>query len=136
MPSADEMRQTLQRYLDLVAAQDVDAVVELFSESVSVEDPVAGGPGTHVVGRDAVAAFFRKGFERSRPSPRLTGPIRTTAGNEAAMPFVLRLELRGRLHEVDVIDVVRFDADGRISSLRAFWNASELRAVDEGAGST
>jgi len=134
MPTADEMRAALRRYLACVASNDVDGVLELFTDDVSVEDPVGGPPGTHVVGREAVDRFFRKGFERSRPSPRPTGPIRTTSGNEAAMPFVLRLELAGQLQEIDVIDVVRFDDEGRIRSLRAFWHFEDARPLAKGEG--
>jgi steroid delta-isomerase len=130
MPSPEEMRATMRRYLELVTRNDVDGVLDLFADSISVEDPVGGGPGTHVIGRKDVAAFFRKGFERSRPSPTPTGPILTTAGNEAAMPFTLRLTLKGRGYEVDVIDVMAFDDEGKITSLRAFWNAAEMRALD------
>jgi steroid delta-isomerase len=129
MPSAEQMRAAMRRYLECVGNGDLDGVLSLFAESISVEDPVGGGPGTHVVGRDEVAAFFGRGFERTRPRPTPTGPIRTTAGNEAAMPFTLRLTLRGRVHEIDVVDVMRFDDAGKITSLRAFWNPDEMRVI-------
>jgi steroid delta-isomerase len=121
------MRATMERYLDRVAARDVDGVLALFAEDVSVEDPVGGPPGTHVVGRERVDAFFRKGFAHSRPTPRPTGAIRTTAADQAAMPFVLELDLGGARCEIDVIDVMRFDAEGRIVELRAFWDARDAR---------
>lgn len=127
MPSESEMRATLTRYLQCVADQDVDGVLALFADDVSVEDPVGGAEGTHVVGREAVGAFFARGFARSHPVPRATGPIVTTLADEAAMSFVLALELGDRPCEIDVIDVVRFDASGRIESLRAFWNPNEIR---------
>jgi steroid delta-isomerase len=130
MPTAAEMRETLGLYLAHVAERNVDAVLDLFAEEVSVEDPVGGAAGTHIEGREAVGAFFREGFARSKPFPSLTGPIRTTLGNQAAMPFTLRLELGGRLHEVDVIDVVAFDTRGKITRLRAFWNPDEIRTLD------
>lgn len=127
MPTPAEMRATMERYLERVAARDVDGVLALFAEDVSVEDPVGGPPGTHVVGRERVDGFFRKGFARSRPTPRPTGPIRTTAADQAAMPFVLELDLGGARCEIDVIDVMRFDAEGRILELRAFWDARDAR---------
>jgi steroid delta-isomerase len=129
MPTPDRMRATLQRYLELVARHDVEGVLSLFAESISVEDPVGGPPGTHVVGREAVASFFRRGFARSRPRPALAGPIVTTAGDEAAMAFTLELQLGEERCELDVVDVVRFDAKGRIVSLRAFWNLDEARPL-------
>ena len=132
MPTPEEMRATMKLYLERVAAGDVDGVMRLFSDAISVEDPVGGPPGTHVIGFESVREFFRKGFERSNPHPTLTGAIRTTAGNEAAMPFVLRLELRGRSMEIDVIDVMGFDDTAKVVSLRAFWNPEEMRPVESG----
>jgi len=129
MPTPEIMRKTAQRYLGLVGAQDLKGVLDLFADSISVEDPVGGPPGTHVVGREAVSSFFEKGFARSRPSPTLTGPIVTTGGNEVAFAFVLCLELMGKPHELDVVDVMQFDESGKISSLRAFWNYDERREI-------
>ena len=128
MPTAEEIRKTLILYLQRVAEHDVEAVLALFADEVSVEDPVGGAPGTHVQGREAVGRFFRKGFSRTQPIPTLTGHIRTTHGNEAAMAFTLRLEIGGETREIDVIDVVRFDAAGKITQLRAFWNPDEIRS--------
>ena len=128
MPTAEEMRETLVLYLRRVAEHDAEAVLALFADEISVEDPVGGPPGTHVQGREAVGEFFRKGFSRTRPVPTLTGPIRTPHGTEAAMAFTLRLELGGQSREIDVIDVVSFDATGKITRLRAFWNPDEIRS--------
>lgn len=129
MPDPEAMRATMRRYLALVEQNDVDGVLELMSDDVSVEDPVGGPPGTHVVGREAVAAFFRQGFRRARPAPELTGPIVSTGANAAAMSFTLRLDLAGSRQAIDVVDVMTFDEDGRIASLRAFWNPREGRPV-------
>ena len=127
MPKAEEMRARMVRYLEAVAAQDVAAVIALCADSISVEDPVGGPPGTHVVGREEVRQFFETGFASSHPRPRREGPIVTTAGDEAAMAFTLFLDINGEAREIDVIDVMRFDEEHRIVSLRAFWNFREVR---------
>jgi steroid delta-isomerase len=129
MPEAGEMRNQMLRYLEAVEAQDVDAVVSLLAENPSVEDPVGGPPGTHVVGLENVREFFREGFGSSRPRPRAKGPIVTTAGDEAAMAFTLTLEIQGRDIELDVIDVMKFDENHKVTSLRAFWNFKEARKI-------
>jgi hypothetical protein len=121
------MRELMRNYLKRVADHDLEGVLSLFSESISVEDPVGGPPGTHVVGIADVSEFFRRGFGSSAPHPTPIGPIVTTAGNEAAMMFTLRLLIRGEERVIDVIDVFRFDGEDRIESLRAFWNFEEAR---------
>jgi steroid delta-isomerase len=127
------MREVLSRYLTCVGRRDVEGVLGLMAADVSVEDPVGGPPGTHVVGREAVGRFFRRGFAASQPAPRGVGPIRTTAQNQAAVPFVLELTLAGVRSEIDVIDVVTFGDDGLITELRAFWNLAEARPLRSGA---
>lgn len=127
MPSPEQMRNILEQYLARVGERDVEGVIALFAESISVEDPVGGPARTHVVGRDRVEAFFREGFARSLPRPRRSGAIVTTADGQAAMSFTLELEIDGKPLEVDVIDVIRFDEAGQIVELRAFWNADEIR---------
>ena len=42
MPTPEFMRQTAQHYLERVGSQDLEAVLGLFAESISVEDPVGG----------------------------------------------------------------------------------------------
>lgn len=129
MPSPEFMRETVLRYLRLVGENELEAILTLFGDSISVEDPVGGPPGTHVLGKEDVSAFFKKGFARSRPCPSLTGPVVTTGGDEVAVPFTLRLTLGEKLHELDVIDVIQFDESGKIISLRAFWNYDERREI-------
>ncbi|HJO24581.1 MAG: nuclear transport factor 2 family protein [Myxococcota bacterium] len=130
MPTAEKMRETLVLYLQRVAEHDAEAVLALFADTISVEDPVGGAPGTHIRGHEAVGQFFREGFSRTQPVPTLVGPIRTTLGNEAAMAFTLRLEFGEETREIDVIDVVSFDAAGKITRLRAFWNPEEIRLAN------
>ena len=49
-----------------------------------------------------------------------TGPVRA-AGQEAAFPFQLLMEVNGTTMKTDIIDVFRFDKDGKIVQMRAFW---------------
>lgn len=129
MGDAAQMRETMMRYLDHIEAGDVDGVLALMADDVEMEDPVGGPPTAVMRGKEAVAAFLRGALVRTGPTPTRTGPIVTTAGSEAAMPFTLALELDGKRLEYDVIDVFRFDDRGLISSLRAFWNVREGRSA-------
>ena len=131
MPTPDFMRQTVLRYLECVSKNRVDEVLQLLADNISVEDPVGGPAGTHVLGIEAVSIFFTQGFSLNRPSPKRTSPVVTTAGNEAAVAFTLQIEIGGKLQELDVIDVMKFDEQNKISSLRAFWNYAERREVQD-----
>jgi len=102
-----------ERYVSLVGDEDVDALVALFADDATVEDPV----GAEVrAGRDALHAFFST-LPETGVSARLVGPVHHV-GSEAAFPFVI--DTAG--FEMNVVDVMTFDEEGKITSMRAFWH--------------
>lgn len=123
MPSPEEIRAAMQRYLTFLCESDVEGIMELYAEGATVEDPVGRAP---VVGADAVRAFYAAAVPALRVE--LTGPIRV-AGCECAMPMLAELDLGDRKGYMDVIDVMRFDDDGKVVSMRAFWNPAEMRSA-------
>ena len=127
MPDAEALRHTLRTYADCLSRSDVDGILALFGEAPRVEDPVGSKP---VEGRDAVRAFYAGAIQNLRVE--ITGPIRV-AGRECAMPMLASVETPDRTLYMDVIDVMEFDEDGRICSMRAFWNPAEMRPSPEPA---
>ncbi|MCU0269965.1 MAG: nuclear transport factor 2 family protein [Acidimicrobiales bacterium] len=124
MPSADEIRATIERYIEVFSAGDKDGYVGLFADDGSIEDPV----GTEVrVGSAAISEFWD--LVRSMSASitlRRTGPIRV-AGNEAAFPMQAVTDVGGTAMVVDIIDTMVFGDDGRIAQMRAFWDPAEMR---------
>ena len=121
MPSPHDIRETVRHYVKLLSAGDADGIIALFAEDPTVEDPVGV---TTISGRQAVRDFYA-GMS-GKLQVQLTGPIRV-AGTECAFPMLARAELGGPATEMDVIDVMAFDDDGKIASMRAFWNPGEMR---------
>lgn len=58
-----------------------------------------------------------------------TGAVRIAA-NEAAFPFELEMEVAGKLMRTEIMDVFRFDDEGKIVSMRAFWGPSNRQEVE------
>jgi steroid Delta-isomerase len=56
---------------------------------------------------------------------RRTGPVRVAAG-EAAFPGQARPLIGGTRFCIPIIDVMTFADDGRISTMRAFWDPAEM----------
>jgi steroid delta-isomerase len=121
MTDPGAIRDAMQRYVKYLCDSDIDGIMGLFGEDPTVEDPV-GRPA--IVGAEAVRAFYAGATQALRVE--LTGPIRV-AGQECAMPMLAEIDLGDRKSYVDVIDVMRFDADGKVVSMRAFWNPGEMR---------
>lgn len=125
MTDPDRIRATVTAYLEAVSSRDPDRVMALFAAEPVVEDPV--GSARHE-GAEAVRAFYA-GAAQLADSLQLTlaTPIQVAAG-EAAFGFTIRATAGGTSFEVYSIDVMTFDADGRITSMRAFWDPADVRA--------
>lgn len=127
MATKDEMLTTVDRYLDAFSRGDKDAYLALFTDDGTVEDPV--GTDVHR-GPEAISAFW-DGVRALSPVIELvpTGPVRV-AGDEAAFPMQAVSTMGDDKVVVDIIDVFVFADDGRISSMRAFWDLSEMRPLE------
>jgi len=112
------------RYTTAVTATDVDAIVGIYAPDARIQIPV-GGP-VHV-GIEAIHAFYRD--NELAESLAVAGPA-CVAGREAAVPLVAHVRQDGRLLELDVIDVAEIDAEGRVVSMRAFFDLEGARVLE------
>jgi len=123
MARPDQIRATVARYVTLMNDGDVEGITALYAEDATLEDPVGGAPQR---GREALRAWYAR--SAGQVKLELSGPIRV-AGGEAAFPMVGTLGPADARSQIDIIDVMRFDAAGRITSLRAFWSADAIRKL-------
>ena len=122
MPTSDEIRATVQRYVELMNQGDADGIATLYAEDATLEDPI-GGPIQR--GRETLRTWYAR--SAGAVKLELSGPIRV-AGDECAIPMLAELDLGDRKSYIDVIDVMRFNEAGKVVSMRAFWNPAEMRA--------
>jgi steroid delta-isomerase len=126
---AATIRSVVDAYCAAFTKADRDAYTALFADDAWIEDPV--GTPRHQ-GREAIGAFFEQSRSLAESIElRLTGPVRVAAG-ECAFPMQARPELGGTTFAVDIIDVMTFDDDGRITTMRAFWDGAEMHPADDG----
>lgn len=117
MINAQQVRDTMTRYIALVDAGDVDGILALYANDAVVEDPVGQPPHR---GIDAISRFYRDGMGQMAVRATLEGPVRATDNGWGAMPF--RVDVLGdQPCHIDVIDVMELDAEGRIRSMKAYW---------------
>ncbi len=125
---ATTIRATVERYCAAFSARDRDAYVALFVDDAWIEDPV-GTPRRD--GHAGIGAFFDESSGMADAIElRQTGPVRVAAG-EAAFPMQARPTIGGSTFVVDIIDVMTFADDGRITTMRAFWDPAEMRPADD-----
>jgi steroid delta-isomerase len=118
MEADNPTRQTIDRYLARYNRGDREAWLDLFAPDAWIEDPV-GSPRR--CGRLAIAAFYdltHSAAERIEMVPLFV----SVCGSQAAFHMQVRVLLQGRWVEFDAIDVMEFDAAGKITAMRAFWD--------------
>lgn len=120
--AADKI-EAVEAYIAAYGRGDLDGVVAVFAEHATVEDPVGSSP---LVGKAAIRDFMAVGIAMGAKLT-LEGPIRC-AGDFAAFPFVVTLDIEGRATRIEVIDVFRFDADGKVAEMRAFFGPENMKS--------
>ncbi|PBC36573.1 steroid delta-isomerase [Rhodococcus sp. ACS1] len=119
-PSAEDIRKTVERYIEAVATGTAHDVVALYAEGATVEDPVGTEPRTSV---ESLREFYGVIEPLKQTGELLTLKI---AGNSAAFHFSLVTDLGEQKLEIAPIDVMTFDDDGKITSMRAFWSQEDM----------
>ena len=125
MPDRGQIEKIYDRYAELVTQGDVDAIVALYTEDATIEDPI----GTEIHrGRDAIRAFYAA--VAGTTTMKRAGAARAAA-NESATPLVALMGPEGQQQALDIISVMTFDDDGRIRSMRAFWSMDAMRPATD-----
>ena len=117
----DVLQGFVQRYLDTAASGSADDVAALYAEDATLEDPVGGGE-VHI-GRQAIAGFY-KNVEGVEVKTELLSF--RAGGSEAA--FVFAITVGGSLR-IEPIEIMAFNADGQITSMRAFWGPADITQI-------
>ncbi|GHJ59033.1 hypothetical protein NOK12_15510 [Nocardioides sp. OK12] len=118
--SNERIREVVEAYVSLIAGGTAAEIVDLFAEGATVEDPVGSAVRTT---REEIAAFYGT-LEGLQQETRLID-CRIAAG-EAAFLFEVRTITDGGTFTLAPIDVMTFDDEGRITTMRAFWSDTDM----------
>lgn len=117
----EQIAAAVHAYVDAFERGDPEGVMTLFAEDGVVEDPVGTPPH---VGHDAIRAFYTLSMQTGARL-RLQQPIRI-GSDYAAFAFQVRLTMDGKKLTVDVIDIFRFDADGKVAKMEAYFGPANF----------
>ena len=118
-----DAQQIIDQYLAALVAGNLAAVLDLFAEDATVEDPV-GSPV--IQGREALAGFYQVAVD-SVSAANTTGAVRC-AGNEFTVPFAIEASLGAKVG-IEIIDHFVVNDEGKISAMRAFWSKENVRPL-------
>lgn len=117
------MTQTVHRYLELVASGTADEIADLYADDATVEDPVGGE--VHI-GRAAIRGFYAGVQDIEAKAELVTLRV---AGHEAAFHFRLEMDFGDNGMRIEPIDVMVFDGEGKIASMKAYWSQSDATPI-------
>jgi len=124
MPTADDYAATVNRYLELLATGGADEITALYTDAATIEDPVGSDVRR---GRGAVHEFYAAIENVSKETELVT--LRA-AGNEIAFWWRMTVNAGGSRTRLEPISVMRFDADAKITSMRAFWSPADVAVLE------
>ena len=120
--SPEKIREVIEQYVARVATGTTDEIMELYAEGATVEDPVGTDVRTTV---DSIREFYTMLTGLGYRTATL-GIVKIAGGGQAAFSFELTVKAEGMTYTVAPIDVMTFDDDGRITSMRAFWGDTDM----------
>lgn len=121
MPTADQLRATVDAYVDAYARDDRDAFLALWAPDGVLEDPV--GTPAHV-GIEAIAAFWDGARALAERIELLPERIHV-GGDQVAMVFEIRAYTADGGLVIKAVDVMRCDDEGRLVGVAAYWDMAE-----------
>jgi steroid Delta-isomerase len=123
MPTAEQKRAAVDGYVAAFDAGSADAVIALFAEDATVEDPL----GTPIKrGHREIREFYATSMATGAKL-ELLGPPRFAA-DYVAFPFAVKLEWAGQKTVIEVIDTFRLNDDGKVTEMRAYWGPENMKA--------
>jgi steroid delta-isomerase len=123
MPSPEAISETVNRYLALVATGTADDIVTLYAADATIEDPIGADIRR---GHDAIRGFYA-GFQDAKKDTELA-ELRVSGG-EAAFFWHLTLHAGDSRTRISPISTMSFDADAKITSMRAFWSPADVQIL-------
>ena len=121
----ERISRTVRAYFLAIRAMDADAVANTFAEDGTTYDPV-GTPG--ITGRAAIREFLQS-ICKNFKTVGLNEDSIFVAGNGAAVKWTGHgTSSNGKEVKFEGVDVFEVNDDGKIQTVRAFWNPAEMIA--------
>ena len=115
---------TVQAYIDLLTDGTAEQIADLFAADATVEDPIGADIRDT---REQLVEFY--GIITGMDEHVATLNWKKIAGDTAVFEFTLVTGTADMRFEITPIDIMVFDADGKISSMRAVWEPSDLKQL-------
>jgi steroid delta-isomerase len=120
VPSPEQVRAAVDAYVDAYNREDRDAFLAAFAGDGVIVDPVGTPAHEGVEARGGFWDSVHGLAERLELVPKDV----IVCADEAVMVFSIHATSGGSTTVIDAVDVFHVDDDGRILSMRAYWDLS------------
>ncbi|HEY1635463.1 MAG TPA: SgcJ/EcaC family oxidoreductase [Acidimicrobiales bacterium] len=125
MPSPEQVRAVVDDYLAAFPKKDREAFLGCFADDAEQIDPVPSAPN---IGKEAIGQFWDNIVGMAdKMEPQLDRL--SVCGNEAALVFTMNARTGDGGGAIDIVDILEVNDDGKISSLRAYWDPAAMRPL-------
>jgi len=123
MASPEQVQAAVEAYVAAYQTNDRDAFLDAFAIDGVIVDPVGTPPHA---GREARGAFWDTVHQLTE---RMTFDVKdvVVCGSEAAMVFGIHASTGDAGIVLDAVDIFKVDDDGKISSMRAYWDMGRAK---------
>jgi steroid Delta-isomerase len=128
MADPASIQKSIDTYMACFTADDKDGWLDCFAEGAWIEDPVGTPRRT---GRDEIGVLWDESHALADSIELRSSGITTIIGSEAAFTMQARPNLAGAAYVMDIIDVMSFDDDAKITTMRAFYDPAAMRTATD-----
>lgn len=121
---AERMAAVVETYVELVGSGTPEQIADLYADGATVEDPIGAEVRST---REQLIEFY--GVIAAMDERSTTLHWKKIAGDTAVFEFTLRTGTGGMTFEITPVDIMVFDVDGKIASMRAVWRSEDLKQV-------
>jgi steroid Delta-isomerase len=127
-PSADHIKSVFERYGELMTAGDYDAITALYAPDAVISDPVDGPDFFECKGHELIRKWYRDSFADQGGAIEMTldSAVRV-AGRLGAAAYIARTVHSQPVMRVETLDVMSFNDEGLITSMKAYWGRSNMQ---------
>lgn len=118
-PARQSPALRLARFYETLTPAALDGLDQLYAPDARFKDPF-----NEVAGTAAIRRIFAHMFATTE-APRFEVTDRIEQGGQAMLGWTFHFALRGRALTVRGVTHLRFDADGRVTLHRDYWDAAE-----------
>ncbi|MGW0038033.1 nuclear transport factor 2 family protein [Gordonia sp. NPDC003376] len=121
---SEKINATVEAYIDYLTSGTAEQIADLYASGATVEDPIGADIRDT---REQLVEFYSVITGMDERTATLAW--KRVAGDTAVFEFTLVTGTSGLRFEITPVDIMVFDADGKIATMRAVWEPSDLKQL-------